>query len=124
MKHFQIEDLQKVIDHVSKNVISEENSFINNWKDTGDKNDKLIEDKNKFEMMGFLSKAIKKRKVELIDVKNKKEELLDYKKLVVYFYPYREEKILELPEIVSHVYEEDELQNQLEVPLKGEKQNK
>jgi len=75
-------------------------------------------------MMGFLSKAIKKRKVELIDVKNKKEELLDYKKLVVYFYPYREEKILELPEIVSHVYEEDELQNQLEVPLKGEKQNK
>jgi hypothetical protein len=120
MKYFEINDLKDVIQEAANKVIKSKLSD-DNWMNTGNKVDEFLDNKSKFEMTGFLLKAREKHEVRLIDVKNRKEELLDYKKLVVYFYPYSEKKILELPETVSSVYEENELQACLEIPPEGKK---
>jgi hypothetical protein len=118
MKHFKIEDLKNVIHEATAKIIKEKLSS-DNWMEQAE--DEFLNSKSKFEMTSFLFQARDKYETRLIDVKNKRGELLDYKKLIIYFYPYPEQKILELPVTTSYVYEENELQAQLEIPPKGEK---
>lgn len=124
MKHFEAEDLKSVIEIVTREVI-EERLLTKDWTKIGntadERLDNILDEKKNFKMTGFLHQAGEKYEIRLIDVKNSKEEILDYKKLTVYFYPYPEKGILELPEEVSYVYEENELQVQLEIPPKGGK---
>jgi hypothetical protein len=93
-------------------------------KDTG----YIYEDKNNADVVRFLANIIfnKKYTVELIDVKNKKNETLGYKKLAIQFQPFGKIKkgsdmtrVLPVSEPVSHVYEEDELEAKFEIPPRG-----